>query len=142
MKHLFLDTNVIIDVLADREPFSNVASKLLDYADKGKLSIYISALSYSNIYYILRKTCSHKELISLLKDIKAISTTVDVTDAIIGKAIDSGLRDFEDAIQLNTALSNKKIQAIVTRDIKGFKDSEISVLNPEEALGLIETAGS
>jgi predicted nucleic acid-binding protein len=142
MKHLFLDTNVIIDVLANREPFSNVASKLLDYADKGKLSIYISALSYSNIYYILRKTCSHKEMISLLRDIKAISTTMDVTEAIINKAIDSGLKDFEDAIQLNTALSNKKIQAVVTRDIKGFKNSEISVLTPEEALGLIETADS
>jgi predicted nucleic acid-binding protein len=142
MKHLFLDTNVIIDVLANREPFSNVASKLLDYGDKGKLNIYISALSYSNIYYILRKTCSHKEMISLLKDIKAISTTMDVTEDIISKAIESGLKDFEDAIQLNTALSNKKIQAIVTRDIKGFKNNDISVLTPEEAMGIIESAGS
>ncbi len=142
MKHLFLDTNVIIDVLANREPFSNVSSKLLDYGDKGKLNIYISALSYSNIYYILRKTCSHKEMISLLKDIKAISTTMDVTGDIINKAIESGLKDFEDAIQLNTALSNKKIQAIVTRDIKGFKNSDISVLTPEEALGIIESVGS
>ncbi len=142
MKHLFLDTNVIIDVLANREPFSNVSSKLLDYGDKGKLNIYISALSYSNIYYILRKTCSHKEMISLLKDIKAISTTMDVTGDIINKAIESGLKDFEDAIQLNTALSNKKIQAMVTRDIKGFKNSDISVLTPEEALGIIESVGS
>ena len=142
MKHLFLDTNVIIDVLANREPFSNVSSKLLDYGDKGKLNIYISALSYSNIYYILRKTCSHKEMISLLKDIKAISTTMDVTGDIINKAIESGLKDFEDAIQFNTALSNKKIQAMVTRDIKGFKNSDISVLTPEEALGIIESVGS
>ena len=142
MKHLFLDTNVIIDVLANREPFSNVSSKLLDYGDKGKLNIYISALSYSNIYYLLRKTCSHKEMISLLKDIKAISTIMDVTGDIINKAIESGLKDFEDAIQFNTALSNKKIQAMVTRDIKGFKNSDISVLTPEEALGIIESVGS
>ncbi len=142
MKHLFLDTNVIIDVLANREPFSNVASKLLDYGDKGKLQIYISALSYSNIYYILHKTCSHKEMISLLKDIQAISTTMDVTGSIISEAIDSGLKDFEDAIQLNTAYSNKKIQAIVTRDPKGFKNSDISVLTPEEALSIIESTGS
>ena len=142
MKHLFLDTNVIIDVLANREPFSNDASKIFDYGDKGKVNIYISALSYSNIYYILRKICSHKEMISLLKDIKAISTTMDVTEEVISKAIESGLKDFEDAIQLNTALSNKKIQAIVTRDIKGFKNSDISILTPEEALRVIETAGS
>ncbi len=141
MKHLFLDTNVIIDVLANREPFSNDSSRLFDYADKGNLSVYISALSYSNIYYILRKTCSHKEMVSLLKDIKAISMTMDVTESIIDRSLDSGLKDLEDAIQLNTALSNKKIQAIVTRDIKGFKNSDISVLTPEEAVRLIETSG-
>ncbi|MES1221710.1 MAG: PIN domain-containing protein [Bacteroidota bacterium] len=142
MKHLFLDTNVIIDVMANREPFSNVAARLLNYGDKGKLNIYISALSYSNIYYILRKTCSHKQMISLLKDIQAISTTIDVTAGIISNALDSGLKDFEDAIQLNTARSNKKIQAIVTRDPKGFRNSDISVLTPEEALSIIESSGS
>src|ERR1035438_6719178 len=136
MKHLFLDTNVIIDVLANREPFSNFASRLLDYGDKGKINIYISALSYSNIYYILRKTCSHKEMISILKDVQAISTTIDVTGDIIQEAIDSPLKDFEDAIQLNTALSNKKIQAIVTRDPKDFKNSDISILTPEEAVSI------
>ena len=142
MRHLFFDTNIIIDVLANREPFSDIATQLFNYADREKLSIYISALSYSNIYYILRKTCSHKEMISLLKDIQSISTTLDVTENIISAAIDSGLRDFEDAIQLNTALSNKKIQAIVTRNPKDFKNSDISILTPEEALGIIESAAS
>ncbi len=142
MKHVFLDTNIVIDVLANREPFSNFASRLLDYGDKGKINIYISALSYSNIYYILRKSCSHKEMISLLKDINSILTTIDVTGYIIQEALESKLKDFEDAIQLNTALSNKKIQAIVTRDPKGFKNTEISVLTPQEAIGIIESADS
>jgi len=108
MKHLFLDTNVVIDVLANREPFSDAATKLLDYGDKGKLSLYVSALSCSNIYYILRKEYGHKQIITLLKDIQAISTTLDVTGNIVKIATDSGLKDFEDAIQLATALSNKK----------------------------------
>ena len=142
MRHLFLDTNVIIDVLSNREPFSNIASRLLDYGEKGKINIYISALSYSNIYYILRKFCNHKEMVSLLKDLNAISTTLAVTESIIAKSIDSTLKDFEDSIQLYTAYSNKKIQAIVTRDIKGFKSSEIAVLTPEEALGIIEKGGA
>ena len=142
MRHLFLDTNVLIDVLANRAPFADIASQLLDYADKGKLNIYISALSYSNIYYILRKTCTHKEMISLLKDIQAISTTMEITGDIISDAMDSGLKDFEDAIQLMTAISNKKIQAIVTRDPKGFKNADISVLTPEEALGIVNSTGS
>jgi predicted nucleic acid-binding protein len=142
MKHVFLDTNIVIDVLANREPFSNFASMLLDYGEKGKINIYISALSYSNIYYILRKSCSHKEMNSLLKDINSIMTTIDVTGYIIQEALDSTLKDFEDAIQVNTALSNKKIQAIVTRDPKGFKNTEISVLTPQEAISIIESTGN
>jgi len=141
MKHVFLDTNIIIDVLANREPFSISASKLLDYGDKGKINIYVSALSYSNINYILRKQSSHKEMISLLKDLKTILITIDVTGKIIEEALQSPLRDFEDAIQLNTALSNKKIQAIVTRDPKGFKNSDISILTAPEAVGIIEGTG-
>ena len=79
-------------------------------------------------------------MISLLKDIQAITTTLDVTGSIITAAMDSGLKDFEDAIQLYTAFANKKIQAIVTRDPKGFKNSNISILTPEEALNIIESA--
>jgi predicted nucleic acid-binding protein len=142
MKHVFLDTNIVIDVLANREPFSNSASKLLDYGDKGKINIYLSPISYSNIYYILRKKCSHREMISLLKDLKAILKTIDVTGQIIQEALESTLKDFEDAIQLNTALSNKKIQAIVTRDPKGFKNGDIAFLTPKEAIAIIESGGS
>ena len=58
-----LDTNVVIDVLANREPFSVSSAKLLDHAEKGKISLYLSALSYSNICYIVRKLCSHKEML-------------------------------------------------------------------------------
>jgi len=81
-------------------------------------------------------------MISLLKDLQAISTTVSVTGGIIQEAIDSPIKDFEDAIQLKTAQSNKKIQSIVTKDPKGFKNSDISILTPEEAVSIIESASS
>jgi predicted nucleic acid-binding protein len=77
MKNFFLDTNIIIDLLADRKPFSQAASALFDYADKRKITLFVSALSYSNIYYIIRKSCSHKELILLLHDLDAITETLD-----------------------------------------------------------------
>lgn len=140
MKNLFLDTNVIIDVLADRKPFSVPSSKLFDYAEKAKVSLYISALSYSNIYYIIRKTCSHKEMLSLLRDLEAITLTLDVTKHIITNSLNTNFKDFEDAIQYNTALSNKKIEAIITRDPKDFKNNDISVFTPDEALSVIESA--
>lgn len=142
MRHLFLDTNIILDVLTNRETYSTGATKLLDLGEKGVVEIYISALSYSNIYYILRKHYTHKEMITILRDVEMITTTLDVTKSIIRESIHSELKDFEDAIQLNCALSNKKIQAIVTRDSKGFKNNSLSVLTPDEVLSIIESIGS
>lgn len=140
MKHLFFDTNVVIDLLANREPFSESSAKLLDLAEKGKISIYLSALSYSNIYYIVRKLCSHKEMLSILRDLESMTSTLDVTGQIISNALNASLKDFEDSIQFYAALSNKKIEAIVTRNPRDFKNNDISVFTPEEALRIIETA--
>ena len=142
MRNLFLDTNVIIDVLADRKPFSASSTTLFDYADRGKVNLFVSALSYSNIYYIIRKSCSHKEMLSLLRDLDAIAETLDVTRQIITNSLNGSFKDFEDSIQYNTAVANKKMDAIVTRDPKGFKNDNIAVFTPEEALSMIESAGS
>jgi len=138
MRNLFLDTNVIIDVLADRKPFSEPSSKLFAYAEQGKLNLFISALSYSNIYYIIKKTCSHKQMLSLLRDLDAITITLDVTGQIIKNSINANFKDFEDSIQYNAALSNKKVEAIITRDTKDFRNNDIAVFTPNEVLSMIE----
>ena len=137
MTHLFLDTNILIDVLANREPFAESAAKLFDLAEKGKVTLMISALSYSNIYYIIKKNCTHKELISLLRDLEALTETLDVTKEIIFKSLSSEFKDFEDSIQYYTALSNKKVSVIVTRNVKDYKGSKLSVLTPDEVLSAI-----
>ena len=139
MKNVFLDTNVIIDVLTDRQPFSNAGAKLFDHCEKGKINLFISALSYSKIYYIIRKTCSHKQMLMTLKDLEALVETIDVTKQIVAKSLQSDFKDFEDAIQYYTALSNKKIAAIVTRNGKDFKKSDLAILTPEETLSIIES---
>ena len=140
MKNLFIDTNVIIDVLAGRKPFSETTAKLFNYAEKGKINLYVSALSYSNIYYIIKKICSHRAMLVMLKDLEAITVTLDVTKQIISKSLHSDFIDFEDSIQYYTALSNKKIGAIVTRNGKDYKKSDLAILTPQEALSVIETA--
>ena len=140
MKHIFLDTNVIIDFLADRKPFSVSAAGIFNYAVLGKIKLYISAVSYNNIYYILRQSFSNTETIKLLDELSQMTEIADVTKAIIKNSLKSDLRDFEDAIQYNCALSLKKIDFIVTRDTKDFKKSVLPIMNPEEALILIESA--
>jgi predicted nucleic acid-binding protein len=138
MKHLLLDTNILLDVLADRQPHSIAAAKIFDYADSGKIVLYISSLSFSNIFYVIRKSLPHNELIKLLKEVESLTVTMDVTREIILKSLNSEFRDFEDAIQYFTALSNKKVEAIITRDRTGYKKSDLPIFSPEEALQIIE----
>jgi len=138
MIYLFLDTNVVIDFIADRKPFSKAAAKLFDHSEKGKVKLFISSLSYNNIYYVVKKATTHKEVIEILRELELMTETVDVTKSIVKLALASNFKDFEDAIQYYTAVSNKKIMAIVTRDSKDYKNSNLAILTPEEAVSLAE----
>ncbi len=137
MKFIFLDTNVIIDFLADRQPFSLMAAEIFNASLSGNVKIFISSISYNNIYYILRQSLSHNETIKLLEELSEMTEIVDVTKSIIKKSSKSEFKDFEDAIQYNCALTISKIDFIVTRDSKDFKKSTLPVMNPQEAIGII-----
>ncbi len=139
MNHIFLDTNVLIDFLADRKPFSQEAALLFNYSLKKKVSIYVAAISYNNIYYILRQSCAHIETMRILNELEQLTETVDVTKVHIQKALKSGFKDFEDAIQYNCAKEINKIDCIVTRNSKDFKLSSIPIMSPKEALSLVES---
>ena len=138
MKSIFLDTNVLIDFFANRKPFSIEAAILFNYSFKKKINIYISAVSYNNIYYILRQSCSHSETIKILTALNEWTDIIDVSKDIINKSLKSDFKDFEDAIQYNCAKSLNKIDFIVTRDTKDFKTSSLPILTPKEAVTLIE----
>ena len=141
MRNIFLDTNVVIDFLADRRPFSLSAARIFNYSLQGKVRIYISAVSYNNIYYILRQSLSNRETIKLLEDLCEMTEITDVTKTIIKASLKTNFKDFEDAIQYNCALSIKNFDFIVTRDTKDFKQSALPVLTPEEAVSSIESTG-
>lgn len=141
MKHIFLDTNIVIDFLADRNPFSLFAAKLFNFSILGKAKIYVSAVSYNNIYYILRQSHSSVETLKLLDELSEMTEITDLTKSIIKKSLKSDFKDFEDAIQYNCALSLYKVDFIVTRDTKDFKKSTLSIMTPEEAVRLLENTG-
>lgn len=134
MKHIFLDTNVVIDFLADRRPFSIDAARLFDLAIEGKAKIYISAVSYNNIYYILRQSLTNNATIKLLDELAGMTEIADVTNEIIRKSLKTDFKDYEDAIQYYCALNVPEIELIVTRNTKDFKKSVIAVLTPTEAI--------
>jgi predicted nucleic acid-binding protein len=138
MKHIFLDTNVVIDFLADRKPFALDAAALFNLAVGTKIKIYISAVSYNNIYYILRQSLSNAVTISLLGELAGMTIIVDVTDKVIRQSLKTDFKDYEDAIQYYCALSIPKVDFIVTRNTKDYKKSTLPVLTPAEAIAVVK----
>ncbi|MGL4598212.1 MAG: type II toxin-antitoxin system VapC family toxin [Bacteroidia bacterium] len=139
MKHLFLDTNVLIDFLADRKPFSLDAAMIFNYSFKKRITIYVAAVSFNNIYYIMRQSCSHAVTIKILSELQEWTQVVDVSKDVIQKSLKSEFKDFEDAIQYKCATTITKIDCIVTRNTKDFKSSSLPVFTPKEARTLIES---
>jgi predicted nucleic acid-binding protein len=131
MTDLFIDTDVIIDFIIDRQPFSREAAQVFTLIDQRKVKGYSSALSYSNIYYVLRNYASHKKVITMLNELSDLVGILKVDDDIIKASLASDFKDFEDAIQYYTAQEYKRIDVIITRNIKDHKKSSVPVMTPE-----------
>lgn len=137
MKKVFLDTDVVIDFLTDRVPFSVDAAILFSLAQEGKVNLFISAVSYNNIYYILRQSYSNQRTLELLEEVSDMVEIVDVTGAIIKRSLKTSFfKDFEDAIQYNAALTIKGLNCIVTRNAKDYKKSVLPIMSAAEAVAL------
>ena len=132
MKHYFVDTNVVIDMLADREGYADAACELFDAAGRGEVHLSICALSYSTIYYILRKYAGKENAISSLRDLTDYVSILPVDAEVIRKALYSEFSDYEDAIQHYAALQDASVEGIITRNIKDYRYSDIPVLLPTE----------
>jgi len=132
---IFFDTDVILDISTGREPFFADSAKLLSLVEKGEYKGFASSLSFSNIYYIHRKFTDHTVAVNFLKKLRLLVTVLNVNDAVIQKALESGFKDFEDAVQYYACLQNK-IDFIITRNIDDYKKSDISVYTPSEFLAL------
>jgi len=135
MKHIYLDTNIIIDIFAARAPHDMAAIELYRLAKENKIKIYISAESYTTIYYLLRiNKIAHNKCLLLFQDLLKTTSVIATDENIINKAINIGFDDFEDGVQFISAKTNSKISLIVTRDKKGFKKSDIPVVDASQAL--------
>ncbi len=122
MKHIFLDTNIMIDVFAARTPFDTFAIELFRLAAENKVKIYLSAASYTTIYYLLRiQKLSHNKCMLIMEDLQKTTTIITADAAIISNSIEINFPDFEDGVQYTSAKSISKINLIVTRDKKGLK---------------------
>lgn len=133
MTKIFADTDVCLDLLSARKPFNAIAEKLFSLADRGKVKICVSSLSFSNIDYLLKSQYKRNDSRKILAKFKTLVTVLAVDDKIIDLAIASDFSDFEDAIQYNTAIESN-IKILVTRNLKDYKKAVIQIMNPETFL--------
>jgi predicted nucleic acid-binding protein len=133
MQKIFVDSDIILDVLSKREPFYIYAATLFSMADKNEVKILVSSLSFANLNYILSKQYTAAQARKLLLQFKTLFTVLAVTDKIIDLALASNFRDFEDGIQYFTAIENRT-SIILTRNLKDYKTAEIAVMTAEEYL--------
>ena len=135
MKQLiFLDTDVVLDFLAGRQPFALNAAMIFTLGQERKVQLFISPLTFSNCYYILRKVAQHEKVIEKLVDLLDFVDITRMNKRSVERALKSEFKDFEDALQNYSAIENEKIDAIITRNLKDYKKSEIAVMSPETFL--------
>lgn len=131
MTHVFVDTDIILDLLASRQPFYAHSARLFSLADNGKIRLYVSALSFANLNYLLSRQYSASQSRKKLLAFKTLVTVLPVSDKIVELSLSSDFKDFEDALQYHTAIEHK-ISLILTRILKDYKFASISVMTAEQ----------
>lgn len=138
MKVLF-DTNVVLDVLLDREPHTDVGVKLFSLVDNGRLEGSICATTVTTIYYIAAKSFGRKRAQNQVREILGLFCVADVDRDVLDRALDLDFADFEDAV-VHEAARASGASAIVTRDGGDFTNASLPVFDPHELLAAIAAA--
>jgi predicted nucleic acid-binding protein len=137
MKKLFIDTNVLIDLIDKRLPFYNDAATISTLAEKKQLKLAASSISFVNTFYVLSKKLDNKQVVNSLMKYRLICEVSNIDEIIIDKSLISNFNDFEDAVQHYSALHHK-CDILITRNKKDFKNSEIPVMTPTEFLAALQ----
>lgn len=133
MNKLFVDTDVILDLLGQRIPHFHFSAVLFTFAEMKKLELYTSPLILANTFYILRKQLGIDEAKKALRKLRILLHIIDSSEAVVDKALNSDFSDFEDAIQYYTALEGG-ISVILTRNLRDYKNASVIVQTPEAFL--------
>lgn len=129
---VFLDINIVLDFLLKRPSFDDEAMDIFKLLYKKEIDGYLSAVSYTQIGYFLQKYVGKPAAKEILRDLNKLFTTVTVDNRVLEEALDSAIKDFDDAVQYASALSVSNLYCIITRDKKDFKSSQIIIQSPKE----------
>ncbi|MCK5841665.1 MAG: PIN domain-containing protein [Candidatus Sabulitectum sp.] len=135
MKILF-DTNIILDVLLERKPFSREASFLLSRVERSEISGYLCATTVTTIHYLISKALGSQAALRHIQSLLALFIIAPVNHQVLEKAAMLNFRDFEDAV-LHEAACHAGIESIVTRNTVDFKKSTLPVFAPADLVAAL-----
>jgi predicted nucleic acid-binding protein len=130
---VFLDTNVLLDVLLARKPFLGDAQRLWTMAERGRIQAFVSGISFLNVYYVVRRLASRREADLAVRGMRAVFQIVPLDREVIDEALQVPVADFEDAVQHASAI-RAGASCIVTRDERHFRGATIPIIAPDAFL--------
>lgn len=138
MKVLF-DTNVLLDLVLEREPHADVAEQLLSLADAGTLDGVLCADAVTTVDYLVVKMLGRRRSLGAIEELLRICSIVPVDRAVLERALRLDFDDFEDAV-VHEAARAAGVAAIVTRDAEGFSRGSVPAVHPLELLSALAVA--
>jgi predicted nucleic acid-binding protein len=135
MKRIFIDCDIFLDLFLERQPFFPDSREIISQVEQRKILGFTSPLVYSNLCTLLTKAISGARAISTIQKLNTIFKVAPIYPKTVSQALASGFPDFEDALQ-NFCAVDSKINTLITRNIRDYKLSTLSVLSPEEFLRL------
>ncbi|MCL1475901.1 type II toxin-antitoxin system VapC family toxin [Argonema antarcticum] len=130
---LLLDTNISIDFALERQPFYSESEQVFLFAQQRQIEGYVSASTFGDLYYIIRKNKGRDWTLTFLNRLATICQVATVDQSVISMALTANFRDFEDAIQYSTAMVNQ-LDAIVTRNPADFPVSTPRIMSPAQLI--------
>lgn len=128
---ILLDTNIIVDVALERQPYFEASQQVLLLVEQERIEGYLSASTFGDLYYIIRRARGREWTMDFLNWLVTFCQIATVNEVVIEMALNANFRDFEDAIQYSTAVINQ-LDSIVTRNPQDFPVTSPRIITPHQ----------
>jgi predicted nucleic acid-binding protein len=133
IRHVFVDTDVLLDVALAREPFISASTQVVSILENNLAIGYVSSIEIANIYYILRKFGGEEKARLFISNIVSFLTVIPVDHSDVLLGLKSDFSDFEDSLQSFSALRNR-CDCIVSRNVEDYSHAKTELYTPIEFL--------
>jgi predicted nucleic acid-binding protein len=134
--HVFVDLNVVMDVLQERQPHYEESARVLDVVVRQEAAGYLAAHSLTTLFYVLSRLRGRKTAVAALTTLLESFTVANVDDSVIRQALSWGWADFEDAVQM-AAAANARVDYLVTQNPRDFQPGPLPVVQPAALLAIL-----